>query len=228
MSEVTLTVETDRPMGSRAARRLRRDGKIPGVLYGHGVTPTPLAVDARELRHALNTDAGLNALLDLDLAGAKHLAMARQIQRHPVRGSVTHVDFIIVRRDEVITADVPISLVGDAKAIKEDGVVDQQLFALTIKAMPGNIPNVIEVDVTELGVGDSIRISDLTLPAGVETELDPETTIVSGQATVEEAAPEVEGEVAEGEAAEGAEGEAPAGEAASAEGEGSSGGESEG
>jgi large subunit ribosomal protein L25 len=227
MSEVILTVETGRPNGSRASRRLRREGKIPGVLYGHGIDATPFAVDGRALRNALNTDAGLNALLDLQVGATQHLAMARQIQRHPVRGTVTHVDFVVVRRDEVITADVPIVLLGDAKAVREGGVVDQQLFALAIRATPGNIPNTIEIDISELGIGDSIRVADLPLPGGVETELDPEAAVVAGQAAAVEVAEPVEGEEAEAEGAE-----APAGadtaEGGPAEGGGQPAGDAEG
>ncbi len=107
MAEVVLAAEVGRPLGSRAVRRLRREGKIPGVIYGHGTDPVPVAVVARELRVALNTEAGANQLLSLDTGSGTYLTLARDMQRHPVAQTVTHVDFVIVRRDEVISADVP-------------------------------------------------------------------------------------------------------------------------
>jgi large subunit ribosomal protein L25 len=97
---------------------------VPAVLYGHGTDPISLAVDSRELRNALTGDAGLNALITLKVDSDSHLAMARQLQRHPVKGSVDHVDFVIVRRDEIVTADIPITLVGEATEVNQnDGIV---------------------------------------------------------------------------------------------------------
>src|SRR6266513_547818 len=176
MEEVTLTVVAGRPVGSRPARRLRREGKIPAVLYGHGVDPMSLAVDARSLRGALTTDAGVNALITLQLDGDRHLAMARQLQRDPVRGSVIHIDFVIVRRDEVVSAEVPVHFVGDAEAVhRENGLVNQEVFALPIKAKPGDIPGAIEVDISQM--------ADLPLPPGVTTDLDPEAPVAVGAAS---------------------------------------------
>ena len=142
MAEVVLAAETGRPKGSRAARRLRRDGKIPGVIYGHGTDPLPVAVGARELRVALNGEAGANQLLSLDTGSGTYLTLARDLQRHPVAQTVTHVDFVIVRRDEVISADVPITLVGEALEVQHgDGLVEQQMFTLPINAVPAAIPS---------------------------------------------------------------------------------------
>jgi len=239
MAEIALAAEVGRPTGSRAAGRLRAAGKIPGVLYGHGADPTPLAVDGRALRNALTSDAGLNALLELEVEGTKHLAMARELQRDPVRHSVMHVDFVIVRRDEVISADVTITLVGEAVALhREDGVVDQSMFSLTVRTTPTNIPPTIEVDISELAIGDTIRISDLKLPQGVTTEVDPEEAVVIGQppqVTAADLISEAEAEAveafaaAEAEAAEAGEGEGGAegeGAAPAEAGGGESGGES--
>ncbi|HET7489945.1 MAG TPA: 50S ribosomal protein L25 [Acidimicrobiales bacterium] len=211
MAEITLPVESGRPTGSRASGRLRAAGKIPGVIYGHGLEPVSVAVDARALRLALSTEAGMNALLNLQVGGSSHLTMARELQRHPVRHTVTHVDFQIVRRDEVMAADVPINLVGDAEEVhRGDGIVDQQLFALTVHATPVHIPNVIEVDVSGLTIGDTVRVSDLRLPAGVTTEVDPEAAVVVAQPP--RVAEEAEGEEAAGEAPAEGGGEAPAAE----------------
>lgn len=182
MPDITLTAELGRPIGSRSSGRLRAAGKVPGVVYGHGNEPVPVAVDARALRAALNTEAGLNALITLDMGGATQLAMAKDIQRHPTRHTVTHVDFLAISRDEVITTDVPITLVGEAEDLRRaDGVVDHQLYALTVNAKPGTIPNSIDIDITNLQVGQTIRVSDVTLPAGVTTDADPEAAIVVGQ-----------------------------------------------
>src|SRR5438552_15399966 len=202
MEEVTLTADPTRPTGSRAARRLRAEGKVPAVLYGHGTDAKALAVDARDLRNALTGEAGLNALITLKVDSQSHLAMARHLQRHPVKGSVDHVDFVIVRRDEIVSADIPILLVGEATAVhNEDGIVDQQLFSLAIRAKPLDIPGNVEVDISELAIGDAIRVGDLKLPSGVETEADPEEPVVLG------AAPQVVELPEEAEAAEAAEGE---------------------
>jgi large subunit ribosomal protein L25 len=218
MAEVVLAAEVGRPIGSRAVRRLRREGKIPGVIYGHGTDPVPVAVVARELRIALNTEAGANQLLSLDTGSGTFLTIAREMQRHPVAQTVTHVDFVIVRRDEVISADVPITLIGEALEVHHgDGLVEQQMFTLPIRALPGAIPTVLEVDITDLTIGGQVRVSDITLPEGVSTEVDAETAIAIGQpprvATAEEEGA-AEGE--EGAAAESAEA---TGEAAETTGE---------
>jgi large subunit ribosomal protein L25 len=229
MAEISLVAEAGRPSGTRAAKRLRRAGKIPAVVYGHGSDPVPVAVDARDLRHALNSDAGVNALLNLTIDGKEHLTMAKSLQRDPVRRNVTHVDFLIVSRDEVIEADVPFQLVGEAKAVHNaDGVVEQALFSLTVHATPAAIPTHIEVDVSGLTIGDAIRVGDLKLPAGVTTETDPEEAIVVGQGAqvseldlISEADAEGLRELAEAQAAEAeaeGEGEGEGGEGAATTG----------
>jgi large subunit ribosomal protein L25 len=199
MAEVVLAAEVGRPLGSRAVRRLRREGKIPGVIYGHGTEPLPVAVGARELRMALNGEAGANQLLSLDTGSDTYLTVARDMQRHPVAQTVTHVDFVIVRRDEVISADVPITLVGEATEVHHgDGLVDQQMFTLPINAVPANIPDRLEADISELTIGGQVRVSDLTLPDGVTTDVDPDTAVAIGQpprvVALEEEAEAVEGE----------------------------------
>lgn len=228
MEEVTLAAQAGRVTGSAAARRLRTAGKVPAVLYGHGVDPQPLAVDGRALRLALNHEAGLNALISLDVAGHRHLAMARQLQRDPRRGTVTHVDFVIVRRDEVVTAEVPLHLEGEAEAVhREDGLVEQQVFSLTVHATPAHIPPHIEVDISGLGIGDVIRVGDLRLPRGVTTDLDPEEPVVAGQASRVTADMEA-GEAEAAAAAEGAVAEAGAPREGGGAGAGDAGGAQEG
>jgi large subunit ribosomal protein L25 len=204
MAEVVLAAEVGRPVGSRAVRRLRREGKIPGVIYGHGTDPLPIAVVGRELRVALNGEAGANQLLSLNTGSETFLTLARDMQRHPVAQTVTHVDFIIVRRDEVIAADVPVILIGEALEVHHgDGLVDQQMFTLSIHAVPAAIPTSIEVDVSALTIGDAIRVSDVALPSGVTTDVDPDSAVAIGQPPRVVSAEEA-GEGAEGEGAEGA------------------------
>jgi large subunit ribosomal protein L25 len=211
MAEVVLAAEVGRPLGTRAVRRLRREGKVPGVIYGHGTDPLPIAVAARDLRVALTGEAGLNQLLSLNTGSATYLTLAREMQRHPVAQTVTHVDFVIVRRDEVISADVPIVLVGDAIEVHHgDGLVEQQMFTLAINAVPAAIPSSLEADVSELTIGGQVRVSDLPLPSGVTTDVDPDTTVVVGQP------PRVVVEEPSEEAEEGAEAAAETGDAAGA------------
>ena len=182
MAEITLSAESGRSLGTRSSGRLRAAGKIPGVVYGHGIDPLPVAVDARALRAALTSDSGLNALLNIEVDGASHLTLARELQRHPVRHTLLHVDFQVVRRDEVISADVPLTLVGEAEAVhRGDGVVEQQLFSLTVHATPARIPNGIDIDISGLSIGDAVRVGDLPLPSGVTTDTDPDVTVVVAQ-----------------------------------------------
>lgn len=218
MAEITVVAEAPRPLGSRAARRLRAAGHIPGVIYGHGRDPLPISVDGRSLRAALTTDAGLNALLSLEVAGETHLTLAREIQRDPVRSTVTHVDFLIVRRDEVVAADVPINLVGESRKVTQaEGIIEQPLTSLTVHATPANIPSHVEVDISEMDIGDTIRVADLALPSGVSTDLDPEEPVVVAARVIVEP---TEAEAAEAEAAEAAEGEAAGADGAAGAGQG--------
>lgn len=214
MADITLVAESGRPTGSRASRRLRGDGRIPAVVYGTDVDPIPVTVGARELRAALSTDAGLNAVVTLQVAGSSYPTMARELQRHPVRGTVVHVDFQVVDLSVETHADVTITLVGEAVELnRADGVLDQQLFTLAVRARPTDIPAHLELDVSALTVGEALRVSDVALPAGVHTDVDPETVVVAGQASRVAAAAE-EAEAAAGEAAAEAGEQAGAGEAA--------------
>lgn len=219
--DIVLTAETGRTTGSSASRRLRATGKVPAVLYGRGADPQPLTVDWRELRAALTTDKGLNALLTLQVGSKKTTAIVKDMQRHPVRRDVLHVDFLSVDIDVAITVDVPILLEGEAlKVTREQGVVDQVLNALPVQAKPDAIPGHLTVDISDLEIGQTITVAELDLPAGVATEFDLEETVVTAQVTslaLAEEGEAAEGE--EGEAAEEAEGEAgeAAGDAAAGE-----------
>jgi large subunit ribosomal protein L25 len=206
MADIVLLAESGRLGGTRESRRLRTSGKIPAVVYGHGIEPIPVSVDARELRVALGGEAGSRALLSLRVGGSNHLAMARQLQRDPVRHTVIHVDFQVVGRDEVVTAEVPLLLIGEALAVhRGDGMVDQELQAVPIKAKPADLPPHLELDITEMEIGDSFRASELALPSGVELDVDPDTVVVIAHPPRTAELPE-EG-VAEGEVAAGEEGD---------------------
>jgi len=210
--EITLKAQTRSELGKGPSRRARVEGKIPAVLYGTAVDATPLTVDAKEIWHALHTEAGANVLIHLKLDSQdEFLTMAREIQRHPVKNTVLHVDFISVDRDVKITAEIPIHIVGESHGVKEGGQLDQGFHEVRVEALPTEVPSSIEVDITEMGIGDQIRASDLTLPQGVELLNDPEDIIVSViEPIVMKLEEEVEGEPeAEGEAPAVAEGEEP-------------------
>jgi large subunit ribosomal protein L25 len=212
MAEITLAASTGRPTGSRASGRLRAEGKVPATVYGLGRDAVSVTVDWRELRHVLTTDAGLNAIIDLSVDEAtSEITIVKDLQRHPIRRNVLHVDFLRVSADVAIEVEVPITLVGEAKAVTgNDGIVEQQMFNLTVLAKPGAIPDELIVDITDLEIGHSIRVGDLTLPAGAETTIDADEPVVTGAgAQAEEAAPAAEG--AEGAAAEGEAGESAGG-----------------
>ena len=228
MAEITLAAESGRATGSRSSGRLRAVGKVPATVYGLGGDPVTVSVIWRDLRSALTTEAGLNALINLAVDGhAEELTIVKELQRHPIRRDVLHVDFLRVSRDIAIEVDVPIVLTGEARAVlSNDGMVDQAMFTLTISAKPQDIPSELTLDISGLEIGASLRVSDLTLPAGVETHLDPEEPVVIGQAP-SAAALELEAEDAEAAAEAAAEGEGEAaeggGEAAAEGGDESSG-----
>ncbi|HYZ97630.1 MAG TPA: 50S ribosomal protein L25 [Acidimicrobiales bacterium] len=208
--DIIVKAETGRRTGSPASRRLRATGQIPAVLYGRGADPAAISVDWRDLRAALTTERGLNALLTIAVDGKRTQAVVKELQRHPVRRDVLHVDFLAVDVDKPITTDVNLVLEGEAeKVLREQGVVEQILGTLIVTAKPGDIPGQIVVDVSDLDIGGQITVGDLELPPGVTTEIEPEETIVIASLTslaLAEEEEEAEGE--EGEEAEEGEGEA--------------------
>jgi len=217
MSEYKLTAQRRAESGKGPARRARAAGRVPAVLYGHGMDPVHLSVDAREFGHALRTGAGSNVLIELTVGRAKHLALPKEIQRHPVRGSFVHVDFLAVRRGETVQVRVPVHLVGEAPGVREGGIADQDLHQVTVEAEVTAVPTAIEADVSGLEIGDVLRVADLKAPEGATIIDDVEASVVSIVAPTVEEEPEVE------EAEEAAEGEAAEGEAApAAEGTGES------
>lgn len=225
MAEVTLVADAERPVGKSAVRKIRREGKVPAIVYGQDTEPEAVAVPSRELQHILSGAGGMNTLINLDLSGRSELVLARQVVRHPVKHTLVHLDFIRIRRDQVVSAEVPIHLVGEALGVKEGGLLEQDTFHLSIEAKPGDLPNAIEADVTGLNIGDQLTVADLALPSGVVTTQEPGDLVahVSTPALLDlpepvEAVEGEEGEAIEGEAAEaGAGATAEAGEGASAE-----------
>ena len=213
MPDITLATEPRTTLGSRPSGRLRKEGKVPAVVYGLGTDTVSVTVPARELQHILSGESGANTLISLDVDGESVLTLARQIHRHPTRGELVHVDFIRISRDVAVSAEIPIHLLGEATGVKDGGLLEQLLFHLTIEAMPGNIPVSIEIDVTELAIGDQLRVEDISLPEGVVTQA--EADFVVAQVAAPRIATELEeGEEGEGvEGEEGEEGEAPAAEA---------------
>lgn len=177
--EVTLKVKSRSESGKGPARRARSGGQIPAVLYGRGLDPVPLVVEAREMLKALGTEAGLNVLINLQLDKSKHFTMLREVQRHPVKGNVLHVDFVKIERDVKIQADVPIHLAGESRGVKQGGVVEHHLWELKVQALPTEVPPAIEVDISALGIGDHLRVSQLAELRGVEVLTPVEEIIVS-------------------------------------------------
>ena len=220
MAEVALKAEVRQERGKGPARRLRASGKVPGTLYGRGMDAVAVTVDARELDHTLSTDAGLNVLIDLKVGSDTHLTLARALDKHPLRGNVLHVDFLKIARDVAITVDVPVHFEGEAKGVKEGGVLEHHLWQLHVECLPGNVPERINIDITAMDIGSIIRVADVRVPDGVTILTSEEeiivTCVVPQVLQVEEEVP-AEEEVAEGEEAA-AEGEAPAEEGGEAGG----------
>jgi large subunit ribosomal protein L25 len=218
MAELVVNADVGRELGSSASRRLRREGKIPGVIYGLEVEPTSVSVVYGELRQALSTDAGLNALINLDVAGDQQLSIVKDIQRHPFRDEVIHVDFIRIDPTAELEVEVPIVLEGDPKKVTdENGMVDQTMFALTVFSSPNSIPNELIIDISGLEINDAIRVADLALPPGVRTEVDGEDAVAIGtvtRSTMESMAAEEAAEAEGDEAVGGAEGGADGADAA--------------
>ena len=213
MSDLLLSAETGRKEGTRPSRRLRREGKVPAVVYGLDAAPVAVAVDWPELRRCLTTDAGLNALITLDIDGANHLSVIKDIQRHPTRRDVLHVDFLRVTEDQLIDVNVPVVLVGEARNVTMyDGMVDQSMYEMTISVRPTAVPQQIEVDISELELGATVKVEDVDLPDGATSPMDPNETVAI--ALITRSTREAIRRAEQGEAAEGEEGGEAAADAA--------------
>jgi large subunit ribosomal protein L25 len=231
---IKLQVSEREGRGSADARRLRKAGFIPGVLYGKGKSSYTISVPDRDLRRVLTGQGGLHAILDVVLEGQKstHASILKDYQRDPIRGHITHIDLQEVRLDQPIQASVNVQLVGEPAGVKEGGVLSQIQREINVEALPMEIPEHIDLDVSGMEIGDTLRLVDLRPMEGVAYLDDPEETVLAtvGLPTREvEPEPEElaegeelpEGEVPEGE--EGAEGAEPAAEGGGEAGSGAEG-----
>ena len=192
MPEVRIATESRTEFGKGAARRIRRDNKVPAVLYGHGAEPRHISLPGHELMLALKT---ANVLLTLDINGSDELALPKDVQRDPIRGHLEHVDLVVVRRGEKVTVEIPVHVVGDAVP---DTLVNLEQTTLAVETEATHIPSGVEVSVEGLKVGDQIHARDVTLPSGTTLVTDPENLIVNVVAAT--TAEELDAELAEAEA----------------------------
>jgi large subunit ribosomal protein L25 len=187
MANASLSAELGRATGSAPSRRLRGEDKIPGVLYGHGMQPVSLSVARRDLRSALSGPAGVNTIIDLSVGGTTYPAIVKELQRHPVRRTVSHIDFQQISMTEEIVVSVPIHLSGTAKAVvAEGGLVDAAVDTIEVRTTPSSMPNEILVDITNMTVNDVIHLRDITLPAGVTAIGDADLVVVTVLTTRDE------------------------------------------
>lgn len=209
MAEVSIKGALRNEFGKGASRRIRRDGMVPAVIYGHGAKPTHISLPAREVGVAIKTS---NVLLNIDLGDTQELVLPKSIVRNPLKGSLEHIDLIIVRRGERVVVNVPVHTSGKHDP---EGILEHVHNTIEVEVDVTSIPNFLDLDITGLMAGDSKLASDVVLPEGMTLKSDPKMVVVhlSVRTAVEEVVPVAAG--AEGEAAPAAEGEA----AAAAEGE---------
>ncbi len=170
-----------RDVGKSSTKKIRSDGKVPGIFYGRGIKPLPLSVDAKTLTTIIHGEAGTNVILKLDIEGKGEgeTAIIKEIQKHPIKDFFFHIDFLKIAMDEKIQAKVPVNLVGESMGVKEGGVLQHGLWEIEVEAFPKDLPDSIEVDVSELEIGDSVRVTDLTVSADVAVLTEPEETVAS-------------------------------------------------
>lgn len=205
MSQVSLRAQVGRTTGSAESRRIRRQGLVPAIVYGKGTEPIALSVNAHELQKALHTEAGTNAIINLEIEGGKTLTtLARLIDRHPFRSEYQHVDFVTVDLTQKVTAEVAIHFTGTPIGVLEGGVFSPRRTSVEIEVLVTEIPSFIELDVSPILLGESLRISDLPALEGVEYLEDAESVVMSVTAPMAEIVeePEPEDELLEGEEGE--------------------------
>ena len=220
MSEnATLSATKREGTGKGVARKLRTAGQVPAVVYGKDMEAVSLAVDAHEAEHLFQGISVASTIVDLKIEGERRPlpTLVREVQTHPYRPELIHIDFYRIQKGVAVEVEVPLELEGTPEGVRNGGTLEQVFHVIPIKCLPSNIPEAITVDVTGLNVGDSIHAYDLEIGEGIELLMDPERTLaaVAAPRAEEEV---VEEEELEGEAAEAA--EAVTGEAADAEGEG--------
>ncbi|CAN5785892.1 50S ribosomal protein L25/general stress protein Ctc [soil metagenome] len=186
MAEIRLKAEKRAATGKGAARRSRMAGNLPAVIYGRGSDPVAIEVNRRDLAVALNSDSGLNTLLDIEVDGTTTLALTRELQRDPVRGTPLHADFVKIDRKEAVEVEVPVHMTGESPGAKEGGVLEHLLFMAHVKALPTEVPEEIEADVSSLGIGDTLRVADLAGDRRFEILNDPDEVVVNVAAPITE------------------------------------------
>ncbi len=219
MSETILLAQSGRSTGSAHSRRLRAEDSIPAVVYGMGMEPLSIAVERRDLRKALSGPAGMNTILDLTVDGKVYPAIVKDVQRHPVRRNVAHVDFIQISLTAEITVSVPVHLVGEAKAVHADnGLVDLAMNEIEVVTTPRSIPDSITIDVSAMTMDSTITVGDVELPTGVRATADAELPVVTVLTMRTPLLDEEDAAAAEAdaEAAEGAEADSDAGDSSDA------------
>lgn len=179
MAEVRLQAKMRGDAGKGSARRTRAAGRVPAVVYGRGMDPIAISVDRREFVTALLSDSGMNTLLDLEIEGDTTLALTKELQRDPVRGTLLHADFVKIDRTVEVEVEVPVHIVGEAPGAREGGVLEHPLFTVHVRSLPGDVPEAIDADVSGLDIGDSLRVSDLAEGRAFTILDDPETVVAS-------------------------------------------------
>ena len=180
MSDSVLIAEAGRTTGSAESRRIRREDRIPAVVYGKGMEPISISVNRRDLRVALSGTAGMNTILDLTVDGTVYPSIVKDMQRHPVRRTVAHVDFIQSDLSEEITVSVPVRLEGEAKQVAmNNGLVDQQMMEIQIRTTPRSIPDELVIDISDMTVDTVITVADVPLPNGVVAVSAEDQTVVT-------------------------------------------------
>lgn len=180
-SEAKLKATPREDTGKGPNRKLRAAGRVPGVVYGHNEKTRKLSLDAHELETLFSRISVENTIIKLDIQGEKGdvQALVREVQAHPVKGDLVHVDFYQIHAGEKVDVQIPVHLTGTAVGVKAGGVMDHQIHELPIRCLPAAIPESIDVDVSKLDIGDSIHVGDLTFPADVEVEMDADRTVCS-------------------------------------------------
>ena len=196
MATAQLSAQARGNGGKGVARKLRSDGRVPAIVYGHGREPQALSINTRELERLLDHISAENTVIDLDIDGKASRTLIREIQRHHFKRQILHVDFQELVAGEKVTVSIPIVLMGVPDGVRMDGgILDQTMRELEVEVDPSSIPNHVELDVTKLTIGSSIHVSDLSLPEGVAVLDDPDASVcvVSAPRAVVEAAPVEEG-----------------------------------
>ena len=203
MATATLSAEMRTDRGKGVARKLRAAGRVPGIIYGHGREPQSLSLVARDLDKLLSHIAAGSTVIDLTLGKATTKTLIREIQRHPFKKQILHIDFMELVAGEKVIVDIPLVFVGIPEGVRLSGaLLEQIVHTIEVNVDPASIPNHIDVDVTNLAMGHSLHVRDLILPEGLEVLTDEDTTIcavIAPRAVVEEEKVEVEGEAAVGE-----------------------------